>query len=298
MGHRLVIRSLAKIYPTLSRALDDLDLEIGEGVFGLLGPNGAGKSTLMSILSGELDFESGSVSLDGTDIRRHPVAWRRGLGLMPQHFDFPPHMTGREFMRQSALMSGFSPRGLSARIGELLARVHLEDAAERDAASYSRGMKQRLAAAAAFLCEPVLVLLDEPTSGLDPEERVFFRELLADFSRDRIVMLSTHIVPDVERCCDELAVIQRGALLFQGSPSELVRRAENRVWEMPATQGDHAALAGHGLVGLHRRGDELVARVLAEKKPVPEAVSVSPGLEDAYMDLVGETIAEQSGVTA
>ncbi len=298
MSHRLEIRSITKVYPTLLKALDNLDLQVGEGVFGLLGPNGAGKSTLMSILAAELGFEAGSVLLNEIDLRRRPLEWRRQLGVMPQHFDFPPHLTGREYMNQCALMSGYSPRGLSARIRELLERVHLGEAANRDAARYSRGMKQRLAAAAAFLCDPPLVLLDEPTSGLDPEERVFFRELLADFSRDRIVILSTHIVPDVERCCDRLAVIQSGRLCFQGSPSELVRRAEGRVWELPASDEDHAGKAGCGLVGLFQREGGLVARVLAETKPLDKAVAVSPGLEDAYMDLVGETIPGNTEVIA
>jgi len=294
----LAIRSVTKIYPNMLRALDGLTLDVGDGVFGLLGPNGAGKSTLMSILAAELEFEAGTVSLDGVDVRRDPLGWRARLGFMPQTLDFVAHITGREYMRQCALLSGYSPRGLRDRIAMLLDRVHLTEAADRWASSYSRGMKQRLAAAAAFLCEPDLVLLDEPTSGLDPKERVFFRELLAEFGGGRIAILSTHIVADVERCCDRIAVVEKGTLKFAGAPSELLRRAEGRVWETRLASDEAGREAERRrLVSLGTRDGAPLARVIADAPPNAEARGVAPNLEDAYMCLVSTgPMAEESSL--
>lgn len=289
----LQLRDVTKVYPTLRRALDGVSLDIGEGVFGLLGPNGAGKSTLMAILAAAMDFERGVATMDGIDVGRQPVAWRRLLGVLPQTFDFLPQMTGFEVMDHAALLSGMSPRALRPRMMELLERVNLLQAAKREAATYSQGMKQRLGAAAAFLCQPRLVLLDEPTAGLDPEERVFFRELLAEQARGRIVILSTHIVGDVERCCDALAVLDGGRVVYQGSPRELAALAQGRTWEGELDRREAARLAEERrLVALHqgpvRDGvSRPRARLLAESSPGDWASSVEPTLEDGYLALVG-----------
>lgn len=289
----LALRDVTKIYPTLRRALDGVSLDVGEGVFGLLGPNGAGKSTLMTILAAAMEFERGSATLDGIDVRRRPAPWRAKLGVLPQSFDFLPQMTGLEVLEQAALLSGRSPRSLRGRMNELLERVNLVAAARREAATYSQGMKQRLGAAAAFLCEPRLVLLDEPTAGLDPEERVFFRELLAEQSRGRIVILSTHIVGDVERCCDALAVIDRGRVVYEGSPRALAARAQGRTWEGDIDRSLAARLAEERrLVSLKQApaSDGRArprARLLADERPGDWAQPAEPTLEDGYLALVG-----------
>lgn len=286
----LRIDRVTKVYPNLLRALDALSLEIPPGVFGLLGPNGAGKSTLMGILSGELGFESGRVDLGGIDVQTRPGAWRRNIAFMPQLLDFAPHQTGREFLRESALLAGLSPRRLRPRIDQLLERTRLVEAAGRAASGYSRGMKQRLAFAASLLADPRLLLLDEPTSGLDPEERVFFRELLAENARDRVIILSTHIVADVERCCPRIGVLAKGRLLFQGAPGELVRRVDGRVWESVLEPGDvDAWVEGGRLVALRNRDGQPVARLVADQAPVLGAVTVPARLEDAYMHLMAES---------
>lgn len=285
----LSIRSVTKVYPTLRRALDRFSLDIGPGVLGLLGPNGAGKSTLLRILAAELDFEQGEAILDNRwNVRTDMLEWRRRLAYMPQSFDFVPHMTGREYLCQTALLAGYSSRSLAHRISALLDMVRLGEAADRMAHNYSRGMKQRLAIAATFLAEPQLVLLDEPTSGLDPKERIFFRDLLAGMARNQIVILSTHIVGDVERCCDRVAVIGDGRLLFDGSPASLSQTAAGSVWEMPVVESDamHSA-NGWQLVGLRERDGGTVARVLAPEAPTPDAVACEAGLEDGYMRLMG-----------
>ncbi len=286
---RLEISGVTKVYPNLRRALDDVALTIGEGVFGLLGPNGAGKSSLMEILSGGLDFERGRVTIGGKiDLVRDAPLWRRNLGYMPQSFDFPHNVTGREVLEEAAVMSGLSPRRLKPRIDVLLERVNLAAAASRHAAGYSRGMKQRLAIAMALLADPVLLLLDEPTAGLDPEERVFFRELLASTSKGRVVILSTHIVSDIERCCSRIGVIVKGRVLFEGAPSALTGKLAARTWEMPVTpQQIDEWVRSRRLVALHERGNGAVARLLSAEKPGESAIPVEATLEDAYVEAIG-----------
>jgi ABC-type multidrug transport system ATPase subunit len=284
----LQVKDLTKVYPTGRVALSDFTLAASTGVLGLLGPNGAGKSTLLAILAAELGFEAGSVSLDGLDLMRNTSAWRGKLGYMPQSFDIAPQLTGKEFLVRTALLSGIRPRTLAPRISELLGRVRLLDAANREAASYSRGMKQRLAVAATFLCDPTLVLLDEPTSGLDPEERIVFRELLAESSHDRVVILSTHVVADVERCCAQIAIINAGKLCFAGSPSRLIASMTTRVWEAHAQMDVIEEWSrSRRLVSLRSRDDKPYARIIASSQPTPDAVPVEATLEDAYLDLLG-----------
>ncbi len=292
----LEIRDLTKIYPPCFKALDHLTLGIGPGVFGLLGPNGAGKSTLLNILSGLLDFEAGSIALDQMDLRRNPSAWRKKLDVMPQTFDYIPHLTGYEYLQQRAFLTAYRPHGLKKRILSLLETVHLADAAHRTAQSYSRGMKQRLAIAGAFLCEPDLVLLDEPTSGLDPQERIFFRNLLAEMSTDRIVILSTHIVADVEQCASRMAVIHDGRALYDGTPVTLVRSADNCVWEADVSEDKIPEWeASRRLVSMKNHGTHIRIRVVSPDSPAENAKGVTPTLEDAYINLINSEKPAETG---
>lgn len=193
-------------------------------------------------------------------------------------------------------MSGLSPRRLRERIDVLLERVNLAHAARRDAAGYSRGMKQRLAIAMALLADPVLLLLDEPTAGLDPEERVFFRELLASTAKGRVVVLSTHIVSDIERCCSRIGLILRGRVLFEGAPSALTSRLAARTWEMPVTSVQiDEWVRSRRLVALHERGDGAVARILSVEQPGEHAVPVEATLEDAYVEAIGSIHLTEAG---
>lgn len=277
--------------------LRGISLTLGPGVFGLLGPNGAGKSTLMEILAANLLPTSGTAILRGAvDLRKDPAGWRRELGYLPQGFDFPGQMTGRELLLQVAAFRGYGPAAVRGRVDALLERANLVDAADRYAAGYSRGMKQRLGIILALLADPPLLLLDEPTAGLDPVERLFFRELLAEVGSTRVVILSTHIVGDIERCCSRVGVLSGGVLAFDGSPSELAAQARGLTWEAPLAPGEaEEAVRSRRVVAMMTRGDKPWVRVVSPERPTPDATEVEPGVADGYVSLVeGAAVAAQS----
>jgi ABC-type multidrug transport system ATPase subunit len=292
----LELKSIRKSYPGLPNVLRGLTLTIGKGVFGLLGPNGAGKSTLIEILAANLVPSAGTATLDGgTDLVRDPAAWRQRLGYLPQGFDFPGQVTGRELLYQVAAFRGYSPDAVRARVGALLERANLVEAADRYAAGYSRGMKQRLGIILALLADPPLLLLDEPTAGLDPVERLFFRELLAEVGSSRVVILSTHIVGDVERCCSRVVVLSGGIAAFDGSPSELAGQARGMTWDVPLSAGEaDDAVRSRRVVALMTRGDQPWARIVSPEKPTPDATEVEPGVADGYVSLVEGAAVSQS----
>jgi ABC-2 type transport system ATP-binding protein len=228
----LTIRDLVKVYPGPVTALQGISLDVPPGMFGLLGPNGAGKTTLMRILAGLLEPTSGQVSLDGHDVLADPEwLWAR-LGYLPQDFGFYPHLTGEQMLTYLLKLKGVeAPGGLKELCAELLDRVNLAYAARRKVRTYSGGMRQRLGIAQAIAGDPRLIIVDEPTAGLDPEERLRFYRLLAELAVDRIVLLSTHIVEDVAVLCPRFAVIRKGRLLAQTSPTEARAAIAGRIFE-------------------------------------------------------------------
>ncbi len=213
---QLSIRGVVKRYRGNVLGLDDFSLEIGPGVLGLLGPNGAGKSTLMRILATVTRPTAGVVTWNGADITRDPDSLRAVLGYLPQDFGVYPNLSALEFLEYVAAAKGLAGRAARARIEALLELVNLTDAARRPLGGFSGGMRQRVGIAQALLNDPRLLIVDEPTAGLDPEERVRFRNLLAELSGERIVILSTHIVSDVEATAGRIALIQRGRLVARG----------------------------------------------------------------------------------
>jgi ABC-2 type transport system ATP-binding protein len=224
----LNVQDLRKDYPGKPKALDGLTIELHPGVLGLLGPNGAGKSTLMRILATVTRPTAGRAAWNGDDIVSHPNAVREVLGYLPQDFGVYPNLNAVEFLRYLAAVRGLPAAAARKRIDELLVFVNLVDARKRPLGGYSGGMRQRIGIAQALLNDPKLLIVDEPTVGLDPEERVRFRSLVEELSGERIVILSTHIVPDVEAVASDIAIIAEGRLLARGTPDALARIASER----------------------------------------------------------------------
>ncbi|MFL6290347.1 MAG: ATP-binding cassette domain-containing protein [Thermoanaerobaculia bacterium] len=280
---------LSKTYADGTVALTGVTLSLDRGMFGLLGPNGAGKTTFLSILVLALEPTSGRRVYDGLDAAQARLrgAIRKRIGYLPQDYRPLPHLTGEEYLLHCARLRGL--RLGIGRVRELLAGVGLSDAARRPAGTYSGGMQRRLGIAQAILHGPRLLVVDEPTAGLDPEERIRFRGLVSEVSESTAVLLSTHIVEDVEATCPRLAVIGRGRLLYDGPPTELLRRAAGRLWRVSAGVPLPAG-ALEVSCRADRQGD--VERIVFSETPVGQPREV--GLEEAYAAFLAQQGVERS----
>lgn len=266
-------------------ALEDISLTFSSGVYGLLAPNGAGKTTLIKLLTTLLFPSEGEILWDGEDILAMGAAYRGILGYLPQEFGYYPSYTPRQFLRYAAALQCLPRREVDARIGHLLELVGLADAADKKLKTFSGGMLQRVGIAQAMLNDPKLLILDEPTAGLDPRERVRFRNLIHALAQDRIVILSTHIVSDIETIAGQIIMFQDHKLYCSDSPSAICARFQGRVYELPAG----TALIPDQMLLSERQGESgTVLRVLCDTPPAGGKI-VSPGLEDAFLAIYGET---------
>ena len=285
---KLSIQNLGKEYKRGFWGLKEFSLEIKPGILGLLGPNGAGKSTFMRMLATITKPTDGQIFWNEIDVAKNPDALRDVLGYLPQDFGVYPNLTAVEFLEYMAAIKGLNASSAKKRIDELLQLVNLVEAAKRPLGGYSGGMKQRVGIAQALLNDPQLLIVDEPTVGLDPEERVRFRNLLSDLSGERIVILSTHIVSDVEATATHIALVNKGQLLREDAPENLLKELENKVWEWTVQSDDLPALKQKHIVsGTIRRSDGVQVRVVSAEKPEAQAVNASPNLEDAYLYFIG-----------
>ena len=283
------IEGVGKQYNGRNWGLRDITLDIGAGVLGLIGPNGSGKSTLMRILATITRATTGVVLWNGKDIAKTPDDLRNVLGYLPQDFGVYPNLTAIEFLEYMAAIKGLDSKSAERRIDELIQVVNLVEAAKRPLGGFSGGMKQRVGIAQALLNDPQVLIVDEPTVGLDPEERVRFRNLLSDLSGERIVILSTHIVSDVESTATRIALMNKGQLLRECAPEELLTELENKVWEWIVTSDELLALKQKHIVsGTIRRSDGVQVRVVSESQPDLNAHRVPLNLEDAYLYFIGE----------
>lgn len=284
----LTIQNLGKEYKRGFWGLKDFSLEIKPGILGLLGPNGAGKSTFMRMLATITKPTDGTITWNGVDIVKNPDTLRDVLGYLPQDFGVYPNLNAVEFLEYMAAIKGLDASTAKKRIDELLQTVNLKDAAKRPLGGYSGGMKQRVGIAQALLNDPQLLIVDEPTVGLDPEERVRFRNLLSDLSGERIVILSTHIVSDVEATATHIALVNKGQLLREAAPESLLNELEGKVWEWTIQSDDLPALKSKHIVsGTIRKSDGVQVRVVSGEQPTAESRSVNPNLEDAYLYFIG-----------
>jgi ABC-type multidrug transport system ATPase subunit len=283
----LLVEGLSKQYRGDQWGLRDFSLELGPGIVGLLGPNGAGKSTFMRILATITRPTTGRVLWNGIDTRTAPDAIRKVLGYLPQDFGIYPNLNAIEFLEYLAAVKGLDGASARRRIDTLLQVVNLTGAARRPLGSYSGGMKQRVGIAQALLNDPQLLIVDEPTVGLDPEERVRFRSLLSDLSGERIIILSTHIVSDVEATATEIVLINQGRKVKQSAPEALLCLLEGKVWTWLATSAELPVLKQRFVVsGTTRRAEGVQVRAVCDACPASGAQPVLPNLEDVYLALV------------
>lgn len=281
---QLEISGVSKQYSASVWGLRDFSLAVTPGILGLLGPNGAGKSTLMRIIATVTKATRGQVKWNGQDSFRSPDSLRTVLGYLPQDFGVYPHLNAVEFLQYLAAVKGLDAKSARRRIDELLVLVNLGDARKRPLGGYSGGMKQRIGIAQALLNDPQILIADEPTAGLDPEERVRFRNLLSELAGDRIVILSTHIVSDVEAVATDIAIVANGTLVAHASPEDLLRSVQDKVWEWVVPSADLTATRQQfSVTSIARRSEGVLVRVIAAAQPAPSAVKAAPTLEDAYL---------------
>ena len=289
---RLVVENLSKEYRgggQVVQALSKVQIALRPGVLGLLGPNGAGKSTLMRILATITQPSSGRVLWNDVEIAHHPDPLRTVLGYLPQDFGVYPNLNALEFLEYLAAVKGIQTAAARKRIGELLELVNLTEVAKRPLGGYSGGMRQRIGIAQALLNDPQLLIVDEPTAGLDPEERVRFRNLLSELSGERIVILSTHIVSDVEAVASSIAILAHGHLIAHDVPEALLASVAGKVWQVVVPSSELYALRQKHLVSsTAHRSDGVHARVVADAAPENAARPLDPVMEDAYLSAVGQ----------
>lgn len=296
---RLVVENLSKEYRgggQVVKALSKVQLALEPGVLGLLGPNGAGKSTLMRILATITQPSSGRVLWNDVEIAHHPDPLRTVLGYLPQDFGVYPNLNALEFLEYLAAVKGIQTAAARKRIGELLELVNLTEVAKRPLGGYSGGMRQRIGIAQALLNDPQLLIVDEPTAGLDPEERVRFRNLLSELSGERIVILSTHIVSDVEAVASSIAILAHGHLITHDQPEALLASVAGKVWQVVVPSSELYALRQKHLVSsTAHRSDGVHARVVADAAPENATRPLDPVMEDAYLSAVGQQRSAANG---
>ena len=280
--------NISKLYGN-TVALEHIDLTLSCGIYGLLGPNGAGKTTLMRIMTDLLAPSTGRVLLDGQDITALGSEFRKRLGYLPQDFGVYPNFTAEQFLLYIGRLKGLSKFEAKRQTDELLHLVGLEQKQRKKLGNFSGGERQRVGIVQALLGDPDILILDEPTAGLDPEERIRFRGILSGLSQQRLVLLSTHIVSDLEAVANEIILLKNGVVLKRETPFDLLRTLEGAVWTVRVPAGEEAVLTGEYLCSnvMHQDG-ESVLRLLSDRKPHPDAAPATPNMEDMYLKYLGK----------
>lgn len=283
---KIEIQGLNKIYPNGNHALKEINLEFGTGMFGLLGPNGAGKSTLMRILVTLMKPTSGLVLVDGKDIQKHRKELRTILGYLPQDFRFFTSLKTWEFLDYSGALAGLKNKKERIReVDRLLDQVGLLEVRDRRANRLSGGMKRRLGIAQALIGNPRIIIVDEPTTGLDPDERIRFRNILSQLSQNNVtIILSTHIVGDISSTCQGMALLNRGELVFSGSPENLIKQAEGHVFKLNLTPSEYEKVKEmYDVISTIPVDTGWEVQVVSEDLPDYDPIRLEPNIEDAYV---------------
>lgn len=264
--------------------VDGVSARLGPGVYGLLGANGAGKTTLMRMVCGVLEPSAGSIRFDGVPISDLGERYCARLGYLPQDFGFYPDFTARQFLRHMAAVKGLAGTQGRYRVEEMLGLVNLTDFADKRIGGFSGGMKRRLGIAQAQLGDPDVLVFDEPTAGLDPKERVRFRNLLSNLSRDKIVLLSTHIVSDIASIADVVLMMKAGSLVLTAPMAEATALLDGRIWTLETTEENAAALMGKlSVLSVDAEGSRVRLRIASDGKPARGAMPAEPSLEDLFL---------------
>lgn len=279
----LRLEEVSKVYGN-KKVVDGIDCTLSPGVYGLLGANGAGKTTLLRMLCGILEVTEGRILCEGMEIRKMGAEYRRLLGYLPQNFGYYPEFTAKKFLLYLAALKAIPKKEAAGKVEELLRLVDLEEVKDKKIKTFSGGMVRRLGIAQALLGDSEILILDEPTAGLDPKERIRFRNIISALSKDRIIILSTHIVSDVEYIADEILLMKGGRLLYTGNMEDLLTKARGKVWECcvrPEEAEKYQAQFSVSNLRNTERGVKL--RIVSDACPLPDAVPADPDLEDVYL---------------
>ncbi|WP_163716734.1 ABC transporter ATP-binding protein [Mangrovibacterium lignilyticum] len=296
---KITIEGLSKIYPNGNRAINDINLEISDGMFGLLGPNGAGKSSLMRILVTLMKPSAGKVTIDGYDLVKNRKEIRKMLGYLPQDFRFFSKLKTSEFLDYAARLAGIkNARERAQSVDRMLEEVGLFEARDRQANRLSGGMKRRLGIAQALINNPRVIIVDEPTTGLDPEERIRFRNLLSAIStKDVIIILSTHIVGDISSTCKNMALLNKGELAYSGSPDDLVSEANDKVWLIKATESEYMEInEKYPVISTVPTSEGWEIQVVADQINGYYGQNIDANLEHAYVYFMENKLNQWSAV--
>lgn len=280
----LVIKNLTKTYPNGVKALNGINLEITNGMFGLLGANGAGKSSLMRTIASLQEPSSGSLVFNDSDIIKHPNTIRKYLGYLPQEFGVYPKISAEKLLNHLAVLKGIiNTKERKAQVTALLQQVNLYQHRKKSVYTFSGGMRQRFGIAQALLANPQIIIVDEPTAGLDPEESNRFLNLLSEIGENVIVILSTHIVEDVRNLCPKMAILSNGEIISEGNPTELVSSIDGKIWTKIIPKKDiEIYKKTFQVVSTKLVSGETQIRVLSDKKPEVGFGMITPNLEDYY----------------
>lgn len=273
-----------------SYAVDNFSLNLQPGIYGLLGPNGAGKSTLMNMITCNLEPDEGSITFNGEDIVALNDEFRACLGYMPQQQSLYEEFTGEQFLWYMAALKGLKTKEAGEKIEELLQIVNLGEVRYKKLKSYSGGMKQRILIAQALLNNPKILILDEPTAGLDPKERIRIRNYISEISKDKIVLLATHVVSDVEYIAKKIVIMKDGKIVCCGTPQELLSEIKNKVFEVIVTEEEHIKYQQlkYNIANITFTEEGMCLRIVSDERPTVGCVETTrPTLEDLYLYLVG-----------
>ena len=280
---RLTLERLSKQFKNRI-AVENVNAELTEGIYGFLGANGAGKTTLMQMICGIVAPTSGEVKINGKNNIEMGEEFRNLLGYLPQEFGYTPGFTAEDFMLYSASVKGLDPRYARRRTRELMKLVSLEGDMKRKIRTFSGGMKRRLGIAQALLNDPKILIMDEPTAGLDPKERAYFRNVISEMAQDKIIIISTHIVSDIEYISDQVIIMKKGRFILQGTTEELTAEAEGMVWSCRVPVREWAAFEiSHTVANSRNLGEMVEARVISPERPCADAEEAEPTLEDLYL---------------